>query len=146
MNALADLMRRVSEAGGTIRLEGEMLRLSASEPLPDHLRTRLRQHKPEIVALLSTVEPIQRAAPIADNQACQDFPAEVAGGIGAILAADGARGVPPNRWPQIQPIRISWSSVDGYTPRSTTAGSRPTCSGAIRGRRGTGSIALASSC
>jgi hypothetical protein len=103
MNALAiDLMRRVSEAGGTIRLEGKMLRLSASEPLPDHLRTRLRQHKPEIVALLSTVEPIQLAAPIADNQACQDLPAEVADGIGAILAADGARGVPPNGWPQIQ--------------------------------------------
>jgi hypothetical protein len=99
MTALAiDLLRQASDAGGTVRLEGDALRLSAPQPLPDHLRTRLGQHKAEIVALLSAAEPI----PIADNQACQDLAAEVADGIGAILAADGARGVPPNGWPQIQ--------------------------------------------
>ena len=43
MNALAiDLLQQVSEAGGTVRLEGAMLRLSASEPLRDDLRDRLR--------------------------------------------------------------------------------------------------------
>ena len=58
MTALAmDVLREVSEAGGTVRLEGEMLRLSAPEPLPDELRARLRQHKAEIVALLSAAEP-----------------------------------------------------------------------------------------
>jgi hypothetical protein len=94
----------VSEAGGTVRLEGAMLRLSASEPLRDDLRDRLRQHKAEIVALLAIAERVQGAAPIpiADDQVGQDLPAEVVQGVGAILAAKGAQGVPPNRWPQIQ--------------------------------------------
>ena len=62
MTALAiDLLREVSEAGGTVRLEGDMLRLSAPEPLPDELRARLRQHKAEIVALLSAAEPANDA-------------------------------------------------------------------------------------
>ena len=63
MTALAlDLLREVSEAGGTVRLEGDMLRLSAPEPLPDELRARLRQHKAEIVALLSAAEPANDVA------------------------------------------------------------------------------------
>jgi TubC N-terminal docking domain len=105
MTALAiDLLREVSDAGGTVRLEGNMLRLSAPEPLPDNLLARLRQHKAEIVALLSAAEPAHDAAPapLADDQVDQDLPADVADGVRAILAAEGARGVPPNRWPQIQ--------------------------------------------
>ena len=63
MTALAiDVLREVSEAGGTVRLEGDMLRLSAPEPLPDELRARLRQHKAEIVALLSARACQRRAA------------------------------------------------------------------------------------
>ena len=58
MTALAiDLLREVSRAGGAIRLEGDMLRVSAPTPLPDGLRARLRQQKAEIVALLSGAEP-----------------------------------------------------------------------------------------
>ena len=60
-----DLLRQVTETGGTVRLEGDMLRLSAPEPLPDELRARLRQHKAEIVALLSAAEPANDAAPVA---------------------------------------------------------------------------------
>jgi hypothetical protein len=53
MTALAsELLREVTETGGTVRLEGGALRLSAPEPLPNELRARLRQHKAEIVALL----------------------------------------------------------------------------------------------
>ena len=77
MTALAiDLLQQVSEAGGTVRLEGDMLRLSAPEPLPDDLRARLRQHKAEIVALLSAAEPANDAAPspVADDQVGQDLP------------------------------------------------------------------------
>jgi hypothetical protein len=98
------LVQEVVRVGGTVELEGHTLRLSAPQPLPDHLRTRLGQHKAEIVALLSAAEPIQRAAPtpIADDRVCEDLPAEVANGVGAILTADGARGLPRNRWPQIQ--------------------------------------------
>jgi hypothetical protein len=57
MTALAlDLLRQVIETGGTVRLEGDMLRQSAPEPLPDELRARLREHKGEVVALLSAAE------------------------------------------------------------------------------------------
>jgi hypothetical protein len=105
MTALAiDLLRQVSDAGGTVRLEGDMLRLSAPDPLPDNLLARLRQHKAEIVALLAAAEPARDVAPapIADDRVGQDLPAEAADGVRAILAAEGAQGVPPNRWPQIQ--------------------------------------------
>jgi hypothetical protein len=105
MTALAlDLLREVSEAGGTVRLEGAMLRLSASEPLRDDLRDRLRQHKAEIVAMLAAAEPANdgASAAVVDDQVGPDLPTEVADGVRAILAAEGAQGVPPNRWPQIQ--------------------------------------------
>jgi TubC N-terminal docking domain len=104
MNALAiGLLREVSEAGGTIGLEGDMLRLSASEPLPDELRMRLREHKAEIVALLSAAEPANDV--VLESQPGQDvagLPQEIADGVRAILSADGARGIPPQRWPRVQ--------------------------------------------
>ena len=96
MSALAmDVLRDVSEAGGTVRLEGEMLRLSAPEPLPDELRARLHQHKAEIVALLSAAEPANDV--VLERQPGQDvagLPREIADGVHAILTADGARGMP----------------------------------------------------
>jgi TubC N-terminal docking domain len=104
MSALAmDVLRDVSEAGGTVRLEGEMLRLSAPEPLPDELRARLHQHKAEIVALLSAAEPANDV--VLERQPGQDvagLPREIADGVHAILTADGARGIPPQRWPRVQ--------------------------------------------
>jgi TubC N-terminal docking domain len=104
MSALAmDVLRDVSEAGGTVRLEGEMLRLSAPEPLPDELRARLHQHKAEIVALLSAAEPTDNASP--DGLVVQSvgaLPREIADGVRAIHSADGARGIPPQRWPRVQ--------------------------------------------
>jgi TubC N-terminal docking domain len=104
VTALAiDVLREVSEAGGTVRLEGDMLRLSAPEPLPDELRARLRQHKAEIVALLSAAEPANAAAPEDPLvQTIAGLPHEVADGVRAVLSADRARGIPPQRWPQVQ--------------------------------------------
>jgi hypothetical protein len=103
MTALAmDVLREVSEAGGSVRLDGDMLRLSAPEPLPDELRVRLRQHKAEIVALLSA-EPGSDV--VVESQPGQDLaglPQEIADGVQAILSADGARGIPPQRWPRVQ--------------------------------------------
>ena len=98
------LVQEVVRAGGTIRLDGETLRLWAPEPLPDDLRTRLRQHKAEIATLLAAAEPAYHhaPAPLADHQVDQDLPADVADGVRAILTAERAWGVPPNRWPQIQ--------------------------------------------
>jgi TubC N-terminal docking domain len=123
-----DLLQAVSAAGGAVRLEGDVLRLSAPEPIPDELRARVRQHRAEIVALLAAAEPAHDAAPtpLADNQVGQDLPADMADGVRAIVAAEGARGVPPNRWPQIQrdvrqlverrwlhaALDLSWTTAD----------------------------------
>jgi TubC N-terminal docking domain len=104
MTALAlDLLREVSEDGGAVRLDGDTLRLSASEPLPDDLRARLRQHKAEIVALLSAAEPTNTAAPEGPPvRTITGVPQEAADGVRAVLSADRARGIPPQRWPQVQ--------------------------------------------
>ena len=104
MSALAmDVLRDVSEAGGTVRLEGGMLRLSAPEPLPDALRARLRQHKAEIVGLLSVAEPANDVGLEGQpGQRVTGLPQEIVQGIHAIRSADGAREIPPQRWPRVQ--------------------------------------------
>jgi hypothetical protein len=101
--AVLDLLQAVSAAGGLIRLEGDVLRLTAPEPLPDELRARLHQHKAEIVALLSAAEPANDV--VLERQPGQDvagLPREIADGVHAILSADGAQGIPPHRWPRVQ--------------------------------------------
>jgi len=118
-----DLLRQVTETGGTVRLEGDLLRLSAPEPLPDGLRARLHQHKAEIVALLSA-EPANDAAPVAQSVA--GLPREIADVVRAIHSADGARGISPQRWPRVQrdvvrlieagwlerALALGWSAAD----------------------------------
>ena len=56
------------------------------------------------MALLAAAEPVNdhAPAPVEDDQARQDLPTEMADGVRAILTAEGARGVPPNRWLQVQ--------------------------------------------
>ena len=104
MTAIAmNVLREVSDAGGTVRLEGNMLRLWAPEPLPDELRARLRQHKVEVVALLSATEAANDV--VLTGQPGQDLanlPREIADGVRAILTADGTRGISPQRWPRVQ--------------------------------------------
>jgi hypothetical protein len=122
-----DLLREVSDAGGTVRLEGDMLRLSAPELLPEELRARLRQHKAEMVALLSAAEPTSTAArECTPLETITRLPQEIADGVRAIAAADRARGIPPQRWPQVQrdaarlveggwvqqALALGWSTAD----------------------------------
>jgi TubC N-terminal docking domain len=102
MTALAiDVLREVSEAGGTVRLEGDMLRLSAPKPLPDELRARLRQHKAEVVALLSA-EPADTASEAPALPSGPRLPQNIVDGVRAVLSADRAPGIPPQRWPRVQ--------------------------------------------
>jgi TubC N-terminal docking domain len=98
-----DLLRQVTETGGTVRLEGDALRLSAPEPLPEELRARLRQHKAEISALLSAAKPANDV--VLEGQPSRHLarlPRETADGVRAILSADGAQRIPPQRWPRVQ--------------------------------------------
>ena len=98
-----DLLRQVTEAGGTVQLAGDALRLLASEPLPDDLRARVRQHKAEIVALLSAAEPANHMSP-EGPAVCNvaGLPREISEGVHAILSAERAQGIPPQRWPRVQ--------------------------------------------
>jgi hypothetical protein len=104
MTAIAlALVQEITEEGGLVQLEGGLLRLSAPKPLCDELLVRLRQHKAEIVALLSAAEPANDAAPeTLVVPGATGLPQEIADGVHAILAAEGAPGVPPQRWPQVQ--------------------------------------------
>jgi hypothetical protein len=127
--AVLDLLQAVAAAGGLIRLAGDTLQLAAPKPLPDELRARLRRHKAEIVALLSTAEPTNEA--VLGGQPGQDLaglPREIADGGRAILPADGARGIPPQRWPRVQrdvvrlveggwlqrALALGWTAADLY--------------------------------
>ena len=106
MTALAiDLLREVSEAGGTVRLEGAMLRLSAPEPLPDDLRdaTATAQGRDRGPAGGSRAgQRCARRLPSRTTRSARTCRPRWPTASGAILAAEGAQGVPPNRWPQIQ--------------------------------------------
>ena len=110
MSSLAiGLLGEVSDAGGTVWLEGDTLRLSAPQPLPDHLRTQLGQHKAEIVALVGRrAASVAAPTPIADDGFARIFRAEVADGVEPLqlrcagsaaesLAADPARYAPSHR-------------------------------------------------
>jgi TubC N-terminal docking domain len=117
--AALDLLHTVSAAGGLIRLEGDTLQLAAPKPLPDELRARLRQHKAEIVALLLAAEPANDAPPVA--QSVSATPREIADGVHAILTADGAQGIPPQRWPRVQ--RDAARLIEGgWLERALTGG------------------------
>ena len=51
---VAELVREVQAAGGRlIPLDDGRLRVTAPEPLPEELVDRIRQHKPEVIAILS---------------------------------------------------------------------------------------------
>jgi hypothetical protein len=97
------LVREIANAGGRVRLQGDDLRLLAPEPLPDDLRARLRQHKADIVALLAVTEPANEGTPEPQATASTDrLPQEIANGVSAVQSAEGARGIPPQRWPRVQ--------------------------------------------
>jgi hypothetical protein len=104
MTAVAlDLLQAVAAAGGIIRLEGDMLRLSAPAPLPDDLRARVRQHRAEIVTLLAAAEQANSPSPEAPAAGSVALlPQEIADGVRSILSADGAQGIPPQHWTRVR--------------------------------------------
>jgi hypothetical protein len=95
--------------------------------VPDELRARLRQHKAEIVALLSAAERANDGSPEGPAvHSVAGLPQEIADGVRAILTADRAQGIPPQRWPQVQhdaarlvqggwlerALALGWSAAD----------------------------------
>ena len=56
------VIREVYALGGRLLLEGDRLVMQAPEPLPESVRTLVRQHKPELMAALGApVESVLRS-------------------------------------------------------------------------------------
>ncbi len=54
MTTAADLVREVQSAGGDlVPLDNGRIRITAPEPLPEHLMARLRERKPEVINFLA---------------------------------------------------------------------------------------------
>lgn len=52
MSNTYEVIREVYNCGGKLMLEGDSLRVSAPEPLPENLRQALREQKPSIMVAL----------------------------------------------------------------------------------------------
>ena len=148
MTALAiDVLREVLEAGGAVRLEGDMLRVSAPEPLPDELRARLRQHKTEIVALCCQLSlPRTRhlkARPSTTSPACRRRPLTASAPFSRLSALAGYRRSAGRRCSE---MLHAWLSAAGRSRPSASAGPPLICSAATSARPGIGSTAAGSSC
>ena len=56
---VAELVREVEAAGARLTpLDDGRLRVTAPEPLPDELLDRIRQYKPEVIAVLTRPDPV----------------------------------------------------------------------------------------
>ena len=60
------LIEAVQRAGGAITLQGDRLRLSAPEPLPENLLEELRAHKAEVIDHLQHARRPELAQPATD--------------------------------------------------------------------------------
>jgi hypothetical protein len=56
MSDVHELIEAVQASGASIRIEGSDLKIKPAGVLPPELKTRLREHKPELLALLQTRE------------------------------------------------------------------------------------------
>jgi TubC N-terminal docking domain len=63
MTAALDLIREAEAQGVRLLVEGAKLKSRSKSPIHDELLGRLREHKPEIIALLTEGAPTNPAAP-----------------------------------------------------------------------------------
>lgn len=52
MSTAIDILSEIEASGGTAKLAGDNIQLSAPEPLPDALMSKARRHKPELLDAL----------------------------------------------------------------------------------------------
>jgi hypothetical protein len=58
----ADILERVTQAGGRLILHGDKLKVRAPRPLPDDLRQAIREHKAELLQFLCAETPVPTVA------------------------------------------------------------------------------------
>jgi hypothetical protein len=105
MSALP-LIEAVQRAGGAITLQGDRLRLSAPEPLPENLLQELRTHKAEVIEHLQHTRQARYGQPAAEVLTTRTAPpvevvaAWVAGG-GRLRAMPAPSNYPQHAWQQL---------------------------------------------
>jgi TubC N-terminal docking domain len=105
MNALP-LIEAVQRAGGAITLQGDRLRLSAPEPLPEGLIQQLRTRKAEVIDYLQHARRsglVQAAAAALEDQSTPPFEvvADWVAGVSRLTAMPPPRSYPQHAWQQL---------------------------------------------
>ena len=105
MSALP-LIEAVQRAGGAITLQGDRLRLSAPEPLPDDLLQELRTRKAEVIDHLQHARRsglAQAAAAALENRSAPpiEVVADWVAGVSATTAMPPPRSYPAHAWQQL---------------------------------------------
>lgn len=105
MSALP-LIEAVQRAGGAITLQGERLRLSAPEPLPENLLQELRTHKAEVIEHLQHARPPDLGQPAAEAITNRTAPAvevvaDWVAGVVRLGTMPPPRTYPAHAWQQL---------------------------------------------
>ena len=105
MSALP-LIEAVQRAGGAITLQGDRLRLSAPEPLPENLLQELRTHKAEVIDHLQHARQSKRRQPAAEAITNRTAPAvevvaDWVAGVVRLGTMPPPRAYPAHAWQQL---------------------------------------------
>ena len=100
MSALP-LIEAVRRAGGAIALQGDRLRLSAVEPLPENLLQELRLHKAEVIDHLQRSRQSGPGAPAPEVARPVEMVAAWAHGVARLAATAPPRNYPEQAWQQL---------------------------------------------
>jgi hypothetical protein len=100
------LIEAVQRAGGAITLQGDRLRLSAPEPLPEDLLQELRTHKTEVIDHLQHARQSQFGQAVAETLRNRPSPpvevvADWADGVTRLAAMPPPRTYPEHAWRQL---------------------------------------------
>jgi hypothetical protein len=124
MSALP-LIEAVQRAGGAIMLQGDRLRLSAPEPLPENLLQELRIHKAEVIDHLQQGREsglAQAAAAALENRSAPpiEVVADWVAGVSRLSAMLPARTYPAHAWQQL--IVDAERFLDGWAAQAHRLG------------------------
>jgi TubC N-terminal docking domain len=118
------LIEAVQRAGGAIALQGDRLRLSAPEPLPQDLLEDLRLHKEELIDYLHHVGRLKlgehAAAPGAAAAPPNEAVAIWADGVARLAAMAPPRNYPEQAWQQL--IVDAKRFLDGWAAQAAALG------------------------
>jgi hypothetical protein len=119
------LIEAVQRAGGTITLQGDRLRLSAPEPLPEDFLLELRVHKADVIAYLQRARPSGLGPSPADaletrSASLMEVVAAWAAGVARLAAMTPHPNYPQHAWQQL--IVDAERFIDGWAAQAAALG------------------------